>query len=131
MSAPLTQQDTLNSDLHLRRDPTNTEKTTSSHAPSTRPLMSENQGRTASMYTHQGPELTGGGALGRQISVQLTPEQFEKLYLQPGESKRRGCPTRNAESMGETDRRYGCAETRGFHKAFVRLPLPFEQVHED
>ncbi|KAJ9110204.1 hypothetical protein QFC20_003056 [Naganishia adeliensis] len=84
MSAPLTQQDTLNSDLLFHRDPTNTEKTTGPHAPSTRPLMSENQGRTASMYTHQGPELTGGGALGRQISVQLTPEQFEKLYLQPG-----------------------------------------------
>lgn len=44
--------------------------------------------------------LTGGGPIGRQISVTLTPEQFEQLYLQPGGvggkgdlSKRFGNPT--------------------------------------
>jgi hypothetical protein len=99
MSTPLTQQDTLNSDIHLHRDPANTDKITSPQASSKRPLMSENQGRTASMYTHQGPELTGGGALGRQFSIQLTPEQFEKLYLQPGEWERRCCPPRNADHI--------------------------------
>ncbi|KAI5450818.1 hypothetical protein NCC49_002824 [Naganishia albida] len=84
MSVPLTHQETLASDFHLQTDPNHPEKISSPHAPSTRPLMPEDQGRTASMYTHTGPELMGGGALGRQISIQLTPEQFEKLYLQPG-----------------------------------------------
>jgi hypothetical protein len=32
----------------------------------------------------------GGAALGRQISVQLTPEQFERLYLQPGGAQAKG-----------------------------------------
>lgn len=49
------------------------------------------------MYTHTGPELMGGGALGRQISIQLTPEQFEKLYLQPGESRRHSRPPEVAD----------------------------------
>lgn len=88
MSAPLTQQETLESNHNLHRDTTNTEKYTSPHASSTRPLMQESPGRTTSTYTHQGPELAGGAMLGRQISVQLTPEQFEKLYLQPGELSR-------------------------------------------
>ncbi|GAA5869015.1 hypothetical protein JCM1840_000443 [Sporobolomyces johnsonii] len=34
--------------------------------------------------------LDGGASLGRQISVQLTPEQFERLYLQPGGTQARG-----------------------------------------
>ena len=48
--------------------------------------------------------LTGGGPIGRQISVTLTPEQFEQLYLQPGGvggkgdlSKRFGNPTRTSQ----------------------------------
>ncbi|GAA6011520.1 hypothetical protein JCM10207_002647 [Rhodosporidiobolus poonsookiae] len=32
----------------------------------------------------------GGASLRRQISVQLTPEQFERLYLQPGGAKAKG-----------------------------------------
>lgn len=50
--------------------------------------------------------LTGGGPIGRQISVTLTPEQFEQLYLQPGGvggkgdlSKRFGNPTRELQSL--------------------------------
>ncbi|KAI5475615.1 hypothetical protein MNV49_001125 [Pseudohyphozyma bogoriensis] len=34
--------------------------------------------------------LQGGAALGRQISVQLTAEQFERLYLQPGGQASKG-----------------------------------------
>lgn len=34
--------------------------------------------------TPQDGGFAGGGQLGRQISIQLTQEQFEKLYLQPG-----------------------------------------------
>ena len=122
MSVPLTQQETLASDFHLQTDPNHTEKISSPHASSTRPLMPEDQGRTASMYTHTGPELMGGGALGRQISIQLTPEQFEKLYLQPGESRRRSRPPEVADGVNWLKcRRYRCAETRRFHKTFVRL----------
>lgn len=32
----------------------------------------------------------GGASLRRQISVQLTAEQFERLYLQPGGAKAKG-----------------------------------------
>ncbi|BGP43328.1 hypothetical protein JCM10450v2_007479 [Rhodotorula kratochvilovae] len=32
----------------------------------------------------------GGASLRRQISVQLSPEQFERLYLQPGGAKAKG-----------------------------------------
>ncbi|KAJ9109102.1 hypothetical protein QFC21_000430 [Naganishia friedmannii] len=59
------------------------EQLTSPHAPSTRHLMHESNGLPASTYTST-PDFTGGGNLGRQFSIQLTPEQFEKLYLQPG-----------------------------------------------
>ncbi|KAM0745721.1 hypothetical protein T439DRAFT_330454 [Meredithblackwellia eburnea MCA 4105] len=34
--------------------------------------------------------LTGGANIARQISVQLTPEQFERLYLQPGGQAAKG-----------------------------------------
>jgi hypothetical protein len=35
--------------------------------------------------THnEGPHLKGGNDLNRQISVTLTPTQFEEMYLQPG-----------------------------------------------
>jgi len=55
-------------------------------------------GHATTGHSEQG--LLGGGPLGRQISVSLSPEQFEALYLQPGGvggkgdlSKRFGNPT--------------------------------------
>lgn len=87
MSASLSQQETLHQNDHgYQHGSSASEKVTSPHAPSTRALMQEHDGRPTSAYTHQSPDFigAGGGALGRQISVQLTPEQFEKLYLQPG-----------------------------------------------
>ncbi|GAA5838991.1 hypothetical protein JCM11251_007847 [Rhodosporidiobolus azoricus] len=45
----------------------------------------------------------GGASLRRQISVQLTPEQFERLYLQPGGAKAKGDLTKrfaNPTSLG-------------------------------
>ncbi|BGP19957.1 hypothetical protein JCM10213_006734 [Rhodosporidiobolus nylandii] len=35
-------------------------------------------------------DADGGASLRRQISVQLSPEQFERLYLQPGGAKAKG-----------------------------------------
>lgn len=35
-------------------------------------------------------DTDGGASLRRQISVQLSPEQFERLYLQPGGAKAKG-----------------------------------------
>ncbi|GHJ85502.1 hypothetical protein NliqN6_1904 [Naganishia liquefaciens] len=85
MSASLSQQETLHQDDHGYQSRMG-EKVTSPHAPSTRPLVPDQDDRPTSAYTHQSPDFIGatGGALGRQISVQLTPEQFERLYLQPG-----------------------------------------------
>lgn len=36
------------------------------------------------LHPHQGANMTGGAPLGRQISVQLTNEQYERLFLQTG-----------------------------------------------
>lgn len=85
MSAALSQEETGHQHDHGFQSRIG-EKATSPHAPSTRPLMHEHDDRPASTYTHQAPDFIGtnGGPLGRQISVQLTPEQFERLYLQPG-----------------------------------------------
>lgn len=85
MSIALSEQDTRNNsnsgpafDNH-----NNMEQLTSPHAPSTRHLMHESNGLPPSAYTSN-PDFAGGSNLGRQFSIQLTPEQFEKLYLQPG-----------------------------------------------
>ncbi|KAJ9128184.1 hypothetical protein QFC24_000476 [Naganishia onofrii] len=62
------------------------EQLASPDAPSTRHLMHESSNGLLppSNYASH-PDFMGGGAsLGRQFSIQLTPEQFEKLYLQPG-----------------------------------------------
>ncbi|KAJ9125485.1 hypothetical protein QFC22_000446 [Naganishia vaughanmartiniae] len=58
------------------------EQLSSPQAPSFRHLMHEGNGLPPSTYTSNA-DFAGGGSLGRQYSIQLTPEQFEKLYLQP------------------------------------------------
>lgn len=46
----------------------------------------------------EGGQLKGGADLGRQISITLTPTQFEEMYLQPG-SKSAG-QTANIKAFG-------------------------------
>ena len=36
----------------------------------------------------EGGNLKGGADLGRQVSITLTPSQFEEMYLQPGVKSR-------------------------------------------
>lgn len=43
-------------------------------------------------------QLKGGAELGRQISVTLTPSQFEEMYLQPGSKSRQ--QTSNIKAFG-------------------------------
>jgi len=47
-------------------------------------MPSQDINETKQSSAHSSAEFEGGAAVGRQISIQLTPEQFEKLYLQPG-----------------------------------------------
>lgn len=49
--------------------------------------VSANGHSDASLYAdgpNGGAQINGGNSLARQLSIQLTPEQFERLYLQPG-----------------------------------------------
>ncbi|GAA5921689.1 hypothetical protein JCM1841_007090 [Sporobolomyces salmonicolor] len=59
--------------------------------PSTQALHSPHSEKTQQLGDiESGGLLDGGASLGRSISVQLTAEQFERLYLQPGGQKAKG-----------------------------------------
>lgn len=47
---------------------------------------------------HHGGALKGGADLGRQISITLTPTQFEEMYLQPGAKS--AAQTANIKAFG-------------------------------
>lgn len=60
-----------------------------------------------------GATLNGGAGLGRQISIQLTPEQFEQLYLQPG--------GQGASRQGDLIKRFGNPTVLGLASFLICL----------
>lgn len=126
----LSEQDTRTGNTGAPFSNSNMEQLASPDAPSTRHLMHESSNGLLppSNYASH-PDFMGGGAsLGRQFSIQLTPEQFEKLYLQPGTNafqvagwdERGRSPRTDSWFAKRMDRWCRCTSTGGFHETFVR-----------
>jgi hypothetical protein len=57
------------------------------------------------MMEHDGVDIAGNGApLGRQVTVALSPEQYERLFFQPSAPRRGDL----AKRFGMSIRNFGC-----------------------